>query len=58
MTKHKIPRPRVTAEVLYRYITKDVDFIESHTGIEDVMIEKEIFAYCIKQKKKMVRKLF
>lgn len=39
--------PRLTAEVLYRYITQDIDFTESHTGLEDVMIEKEIFKWCI-----------
>jgi hypothetical protein len=55
MTKHKNPRPQVTAEVLYRYITKNVDFVESHTGLEDVMIEKDILAYCFRQHKKMNR---
>lgn len=58
MTNHKTPRPRVTAEVLHRYITNDIDFVESHTGLEDVMIEKEIFAYCVKQKRKMNKALF
>lgn len=58
MTSHKTPRPKTSAEVLYRFITKDVNFIESHTGLEDVMIEKEILAYCYKQHKKMRKKLF
>lgn len=58
MTKHKTPRPRATAEILYRYISGDEDFIESHTGLEDVMIEKEIFAHCMRQHKKMRKKLF
>lgn len=58
MTSHKTPRPKTSAEVLYRFITNDVDFIESHTGLEDVMIEKEILAYCYKQHKKMRKKLF
>lgn len=49
---------RFTAEICYRYITKDTNFIESHTGLEDVMIEKEILAYCFKQHKKMDRKLW
>lgn len=49
-------RVRKTAEILYRYITGNNDFIESHTGLEDVMIEKEIFAHCIRQHKPM-RKL-
>ena len=46
MTNHKVPRPRVTAEILYRYITNDHNFKEEHTGLEDVMIEKEIFLKC------------
>lgn len=58
MTKHKTPRARVSAEVLYRFISGDNNFIESHTGLEDVLIEKDIFAYCIKQKKAMRRNLF
>lgn len=44
---------RATAEILYRYIINDNDFIEDHTGLEDVLIEKEIFAKCMRQKKKM-----
>ena len=48
-------QPRLTAEILYRYITNDDDFVESHTGLEDVFIEKEIFAHCIRQHKKMQR---
>ena len=34
--------PRLTAEVLYRYIIDNVDFVEEHTGLEDVKIEVEI----------------
>lgn len=45
--------PRATAEILYKYITGNNDFVESHTGLEDVLIEKEIFAHCMKQHKKM-----
>lgn len=43
MTKHRKPQPRFTAEVLYRYFSGNNDFIESHTGLEDVEIETEIF---------------
>ena len=46
-------RVRATAEILYRYITRDRDFAESHTGLEDTLIEKEIFAHCMRQHKKM-----
>ena len=49
---------RFSAEVLYKYITGNDDFIESHTGLEDVMIEKDILAYCYSRHKKMVRQLW
>lgn len=45
--------PRATAEILYRYIKQDPTFVEDHTGLEDVLIEKEIFAKCMAQHKKM-----
>lgn len=41
------------AECCYRYITKDVNFIEEHKGLEDVLIELEILLYCKRQHKKM-----
>lgn len=44
---------RFTAEILYRFISKDYNFIEKHTAIEDVLIEKEILSYCYRQHKKM-----
>lgn len=40
---------RFTAEIIYRFLTNDKNFCESHTGLEDVMIEKEIFRYCIEK---------
>ena len=49
---------KFTAEILYRFISKNNDFTESHTGLEDVLIEKEILAYCFKQHKKMERRLW
>ena len=49
---------QLKAETLYRFITKNLTFVESHTGLEDVMIEKEILAYCYKQHKKMRKKLW
>ena len=51
-------RVRKTAEILYRYISGKHDFEESHTGLEDVMIEKEIFAHCMAQHKPMRKKCF
>lgn len=46
MTKHKTPRPRKTAEVLYRYLTNDVDFVEEHTALADAIIEAYILQRC------------
>lgn len=41
---------RYTAEIIYRFITGNTEFEESHTGLEDVLIEKEIFKYCFQKK--------
>ena len=38
---------RYTAEIIYRYLTGLHNFEESHTGLEDVKIEREIFKFCI-----------
>lgn len=54
----KTGRLRFTAEICYRFITKDNTFVESHTGLEDVEIETQILAYCVRQHKKMRRKLW
>lgn len=51
-------RPRLTAEVIYRFITDNVDFEESHTGLEDVLIEAEILWYLFRQHKPMRKLLF
>ena len=40
---------RFTAEIIYRFLMNDNSFEESHTGLEDVLIEKEIFAFCIRK---------
>lgn len=58
MTKHKTPQCRLTAEILYRYISGIDDFNESHTGLEDVLIETMIFAHCFRQHKKMEKRLY
>lgn len=50
--------PRKTAEILYRFITKNLDFKESHTGLEDVLIEAEIMWYCFRQHKEMKKYLY
>jgi hypothetical protein len=51
-------RLSASAENLHRFIIKDPTFVEAHTGLEDVMIEKEILAYCYRQHKKMRKKLW
>ena len=58
MTKHRIPRVRLTAEILHRYLSGDNDFAESHTGLEDVKIEAQIFAQCLRQHKPMRKALY
>lgn len=58
MTKHNKQQVRLTAEIIYRFITGNNEFIESHTGFEDVQIELEIYKYCKKQHKAMEIKLF
>ena len=54
----KTGKPRFTAEICYRFITKDNNFVESHTGLEDVEIETEILRYCHRQHKPMKKKLW
>ena len=54
----KYGKVRATAEILYRYISGDYNFEESHTGLEDVMIEKEIFTHCMRQHKSMRKTVF
>ena len=45
--KEEKPQLRFTAEIIHRYLTGNLDFVEEHTGLEDVLIEKDILAYCI-----------
>lgn len=42
-------KPRLTAEIVYRYLTNDNEFVESHTGLEDVEIETEILLACLER---------
>lgn len=53
-------KPRKTAEILYQYLSGNVCFKEEHKGIDDVMIEKEIFSYCMRhhRAKEMRRELW
>jgi hypothetical protein len=38
---------RLTAEVLTKYFTNDLDFVEEHQGLADVLIEKDILLKCL-----------
>ena len=38
---------RYTAEIIYRFLSGDNSFEESHTGLEDVKIERQIFEFCL-----------
>lgn len=51
LTKHRVPQVRLTAEILYRFITKDLDFQEDHMALEDVMIESQIIMSCYRSHK-------
>jgi hypothetical protein len=37
---------RLTAEIIYRYLSGEKNFTEEHKGLDDVMIEKEILFEC------------
>lgn len=50
-TNHKPPRDRLTAEIIYRFLTGNNEFAEAHTGLEDVNIETEIMLACYKSHK-------
>lgn len=49
MTKHKTPRVRATAEILYKYISGDYNFIEEHQGLDDTTIEARILTQILRQ---------
>jgi hypothetical protein len=46
-----------SAETCYRFLTKNIDFKECHTGLEDVEIEVEILAKCYRTHKKMTTEI-
>lgn len=49
---------RMTAEILYKFISKNDNFAEAHTGLEDVLIETEIMKYAKRQHKSMNKVLY
>ena len=44
---------QTSAECCYKFLTDSIDFVESHTGLEDVEIEVVIMAECYRKHKKM-----
>lgn len=48
---------QTSAESCFKFLTDDVSFIESHTGLEDVKIEVQIMAKCLKTHKRLDRKI-
>jgi len=44
---------RYTAEIIYRFLTNDLQFEEEHTGLADVLIEKEILRFCLQKNPNM-----
>ena len=51
-------RKSATAENLYKYISHNENFVERHTGLEDVLIESIILVKCLSYHKKMNKRLF
>ena len=49
---------RYTAEIIYQWLKNDENFTESHTGLEDVKIEREIFEYLIRAEKEIDGRLW
>ncbi len=49
---------RYTAEIIYRFLTDNNDFVEEHKGLDDVMIEKEILRYCLEHDAEMDGRLW
>lgn len=44
---------QTSAESCFKFLTNSIDFVESHTGLEDVEIEVQILAKCFATHKKM-----
>ena len=47
--------PSTSAETVYRYLTKNDDFIESHTALQDCYIEGIILRKALKRKQKLTK---
>jgi len=47
--KTKNGQNRFTAEILYRFMTNNIEFEEVHKGLDDVKIEKDILCECLRR---------
>ena len=45
-TSHNGSRPSLRAESLYKYLTKNIGFVEAHTALQDAEIELSILRAC------------
>ncbi len=48
---------KTSAEACYKFLTDEPEFVESHTGLEDCLIEYQILIACRRKKKKLVDNL-
>lgn len=54
--KHK--KAKTSAEIVYRWISDDVGFVEDHTALSDCLIEVEIYVKCKRKKKRIPESVF
>lgn len=54
----KYKKPKTSAEIVYRWISNDVDFVEDHTALSDCLIEVEIYIKCKQKKKRIPESVF
>ena len=43
---------KTSAETAFRFVSRDIEFIEAHTAIDDVIIESQLFARIVQKTKK------
>lgn len=51
-------QPRKTVEILWKFLSGNQNFKESHTGLEDVEVEAKIFGFCDRAHKPMRKNLY
>ena len=47
---------QTTAEIVYRYLFNNVNYIERHLGLQDALDEYQILYNAFRQKKKLIKK--